>query len=89
MVLDAQKKFYAIEKFKRNSADTGSPEVQVALLTAKITYLSEHLRLHKNDLHSRLGLIKAVNNRRKLLIYLKSTNSASYFKLIQDLGLRK
>lgn len=89
MVLNAQKKFYAIEKFKRNPADTGSPEVQVALLSAKIAYLSEHLRLHKNDLHSRRGLIKAVNNRRKLLIYLKSTNSTSYFNLIQELGLRK
>lgn len=89
MVLNAQEKFHAIEKFKRNPTDTGSPEVQVALLSAKIAYLSDHLRLHKNDLHSRRGLIKAVNNRRKLLSYLKSKNSNFYFQLIQELGLRK
>lgn len=89
MVLSAQQKHAAIEKFKRNTLDTGSPEVQVALLSTKIAYLSEHLKLHRNDLHSRRGLIKAVNTRRKLLIYLKTVNSDSYFKLIQELGLRK
>lgn len=89
MVLNAKEKFSAVEKFQRSSADTGSPEVQIALFSAKITYLSEHLRVHKNDLHSRRGLIKAVNNRRKLLSYLKRTDYPSYVKLIQELGLRK
>ncbi len=89
MVLNAKEKFNAVEKFQRTPQDTGSPEVQVALFSAKIAYLAEHLRVHKNDLHSRRGLIKAVNNRRKLLSYLKTTNYASYVKLIQELGLRK
>ncbi len=89
MVLNAKEKFSAVEKFKRSSVDTGSPEVQVALFSAKIAYLSEHLQVHKNDLHSRRGLIKAVNNRRKLLSYLKRTDYPSYVKLIQELGLRK
>ena len=89
MVLNAKEKFNVVQKFQRTPVDTGSSEVQVALLSAKIAYLSEHLQLHKNDLHSRRGLIKAVNNRRKLLSYLKRTNHSSYVKLIQELGLRK
>ncbi len=89
MVLNAQEKFNAIQTFQRTPEDTGSPEVQVALITAKIGYLTEHLKVHKKDLHSRYGLIKMVNNRRKLLIYLKRTNYSSYIKLIQELGLRK
>lgn len=89
MVLNAQEKFNAIQTFQRTPEDTGSPEVQVALITAKIGYLTEHLKIHKKDLHSRYGLIKMVNNRRKLLIYLKRTNYSSYIKLIQELGLRK
>lgn len=89
MVLNAQQKFNAVEKFQRSPSDTGSPEVQIALMSAKINYLSEHLKTHKKDLHSRRGLIKVVNNRRKLLAYLKRTNYSVYSKLIQDLGLRK
>lgn len=89
MALNAQEKFNAIQKFQRTQEDTGSPEVQVALISAKINYLTNHLQTHKKDLHSRRGLIKMVNNRRKLLIYLKRTNYSSYFKLIQELGLRK
>lgn len=89
MTLNAEEKCSAIKKFKRNPADTGSPEVQIALCSAKISYLSEHLKLHKNDLHSRRGLIKAVSRRRKLLGYLKRTDYPSYVKLIQELGLRK
>lgn len=89
MVLSAQQKFDAVAKFQRNAKDTGSPEVQIALISAKIGYLSEHLKQHKKDLHSRRGLIKAVNNRRKLLTYFKRINYPAYIKLIQDLGLRK
>lgn len=89
MVLNAQEKFNVMQKFQRTPTDTGSPEVQVALITSKISYLTKHLQGHKKDLHSRYGLIKMVNNRRKLLIYLKRTNYSSYIKLIQELGLRK
>jgi small subunit ribosomal protein S15 len=83
------KKNIDITKFQRNPMDTGSSEVQVALFSAKINELSTHLQLHKNDLHSRRGLIKAVSTRRKLLNYLKNKNYLSYIKLIQELGLRK
>lgn len=89
MGLTAQKKFDSIKKFQRSSNDTGSPEVQIALISAKINYLTSHLQLHKKDLHSRRGLISWVNNRRKLLAYLKRTNYSSYANLIQELGLRK
>lgn len=83
------KKSFNIAKFQRVPNDTGSPEVQIALFSAKIDYLSAHLQVHKNDLHSRRGLIKAVSSRRKLLSYLKSTRYPDYVKLIQELGLRK
>lgn len=77
-----------IEKFGRAAADTGSPEVQIALLTARITELTEHLKMHKKDFHSRRGLISMVNRRRKLMNYLKSVNSTLFNKIIQDLNLR-
>ena len=78
-----------IKKFRITDLDTGSSEVQVALLTGRIQDLTQHFRDHKNDTHSQRGLVKMVNRRRKLLAYLKKTNSERYGKLIQELGLRK
>lgn len=78
-----------IKKFRTHELDTGSCEVQVALLTNRIQELTGHFKDHKNDVHSQRGLVKMVNRRRKLLSYLKKTNNDRYIKLIQDLGLRK
>lgn len=78
-----------IAKFGRNPEDTGSPEVQVALLTARINHLTEHLKEHKKDHHSRRGLLKMVGQRRNLLAYLKSKDIERYRTLIEQLGLRK
>ena len=78
-----------IEKHKRGSADTGSAEVQVALLTARITGLADHFAKHKKDHHSRRGLLKMVNQRRKLLDYLKKKDLKRYQDLIKELGLRR
>lgn len=84
----AQKKAL-VQKFARKKGDTGSPEVQVALLTQRINELTEHFATHKKDHHSRRGLLMMVSNRRRLLAYLKKTDQASYEKLIAELGLRK
>jgi len=78
-----------VDKFKKGDNDTGSPEVQVALLSSRIEYLSEHLKIHKKDNHSRRGLIALVSNRRKLLDYLKKSEFSRYKTLIGELGLRK
>jgi len=78
-----------IEDFKRHDGDTGSPEVQVALLTERITYLTEHFKVHKKDFHSKTGLLKLVGQRRKLLNYLKNKDIQRYRELIERLGLRK
>jgi len=78
-----------IEKFKRHTGDTGSPEVQVALLTKRIDYLQEHFKTHKKDHHSRRGLLMMVGQRRRLLEYLKKEDGARYKTLIDQLGLRK
>ena len=86
MPIDTKK---IIEDNKRSPDDTGSPEVQVALLTAEISLLTEHLKCHKKDHHSRRGLIKKVNRRRSLLNYLKSKNSDRYKLLIEKLSLRR
>ena len=75
--------------FGKNNTDTGSTEVQVALLTKKINELSEHFKIHKKDHHSRRGLLGMINNRRKLLKYLKGKNEDGYQELIKKLGLRK
>jgi small subunit ribosomal protein S15 len=77
-----------VAEFQRSGSDTGSPEVQVALLTARIVELTGHFKEHAKDHHSRRGLLRMVSRRRKLLDYLKSTNAASYTALIQKLGLR-
>ncbi len=89
MALNQQKKAEVMKDYQQKAEDTGSPEVQVALLTAKITDLSEHFKVHQNDNHSRQGLLRMVNHRRKLLDYLKSTDLNRYRELIARLGLRK
>jgi small subunit ribosomal protein S15 len=78
-----------IERFKRHEVDTGSPEVQIALLTERITNLTEHLKTHKKDHHSRRGLLVMVGRRRRLLNYLKNQDINSYRDLIKQLGIRK
>ena len=78
-----------VKDFGKNNTDTGSTEVQVALLTKKINELSEHFKIHKKDHHSRRGLLGMINNRRKLLKYLKGKNEGDYQSLIKKLGLRK
>ena len=78
-----------MEAYGRHEGDTGSPEVQIALLTARINHLNEHLKIHKKDHHSRRGLLLMVGQRRGLLDYLKSTDIEAYRDLIAKLGLRK
>ena len=78
-----------INEHKRGDSDTGSPEVQVALLTARIVHLTEHFKTHKHDHHSRRGLLKMVNRRRSLLDYLHRKDAARYRALIEKLGLRR
>ncbi len=78
-----------IEKYKQHENDTGSPEVQVALLTGRIEYLTDHLRTHKKDHHSRRGLLKMVGQRRRLLNYLQNKYIERYRALIADLGIRR
>ncbi len=78
-----------IEKFQLHEGDTGSPEVQIALLTDRINHLNEHLQLHKKDHHSRRGLLKMVGQRRGLLNYLKDTDIERYRKILEQLNLRK
>jgi small subunit ribosomal protein S15 len=78
-----------IAKFGRTEGDTGSPEVQIALLTARINHLTEHLKAHKNDHHSRRGMLQMVGHRKGLLDYLKSTDIERYRAIIAELGLRK
>ena len=89
MVMDSVKKQEVIATHAKHESDTGSPEVQIALLTARIDDLSEHFKTHKKDHHSRTGLLKMVGQRRKLLNYLKTTNIQRYRALIEKLGLRK
>lgn len=87
--MDKAKKLEIIKKFGRDEHDTGSPEVQVALLTARINHLTEHLRTHKKDHHSRRGLLKMVGQRKGLLNYIKNKDIIKYRELIAELGLRK
>jgi len=89
MPLSVEKKRSVAEKFQRNKGDTGSPEVQIALLSERINSLSPHFEQHKKDHHSRRGLLKMVNQRRQLLEYLKGTDQDRYLKLITELGLRR
>lgn len=87
--MDAEAKQKIIDDYKTHEGDTGSPEVQVALLTERITYLTDHFKTHKKDYHSRTGLLKLVGQRRKLLNYLRGKDIQRYRDLIARLGLRK
>ncbi len=89
MSLTLEQKKEIIAKFGKHEGDTGSPEVQVALLTNRITYLTEHFQTHKKDHHSRRGLLKLVGHRRSLLNYLKGKDVNLYRELIKELGIRK
>lgn len=88
-MLTLEDKKEIIKKFGKDENDTGSTRVQIALLTARITYLTEHFKTHKHDHHSRRGLMKLVGSRRDLLNYLKRKNINGYRELIKELGLRK
>ena len=88
-MITKEKKQAIINEYARTQGDTGSPEVQVALLTARINDLNEHFKTHPHDHHSRRGLLKMVGQRRSLLGYLKKKDIEAYRKLIADLGLRK
>ncbi|HET6611245.1 MAG TPA: 30S ribosomal protein S15 [Kofleriaceae bacterium] len=89
MPVSPARKQQTISKFRHHETDTGSPEVQVALLTERIAHLTEHLKVHAKDHHSRRGLLSMVGNRRSLLDYLKRIDFDRYKALIQTLGLRK
>ena len=88
-MLDSEKRSAVIGNFRLHEKDTGSPEVQIALLSARIEYLTGHFKVHKKDHHSRRGLLKLVGQRRRLLDYLKRTDVERYRSIIQRLGLRK
>ncbi|MCP3668869.1 MAG: 30S ribosomal protein S15 [Gammaproteobacteria bacterium] len=89
MAMNAEEKKAVVDQYARAEGDTGSPEVQVALLTFNIKKLTEHFAAHKHDHHSRQGLVRMVNSRRKLLDYLKSKDLERYRSLISSLGLRR
>ncbi len=89
MSLSKEKKQQIISDFAIKAGDTGSPEVQIAVLTEKISYLSGHMKTHAKDFHSRRGLLKMVSTRRRLLSYLKKQDEARYADVVKRLGLRK
>ena len=89
MVFSTDEKKQLIDKFKLHEGDTGSPEVQVGLLTHRISYLTEHLKLHKKDHHSRRGLLMLVGRRRRLLNYVKNKDVNRYRAIIETLGLKR
>ncbi len=89
MVLSPEAKKDVIDRFKLHQKDTGSPEVQVALLSKRINYLTDHFKIHKKDHHSRRGLLKLVGQRRRLLNYLKKRDVTRYQTIIKELGIRK
>ncbi|MDP1568903.1 MAG: 30S ribosomal protein S15 [Vicinamibacterales bacterium] len=89
MALTKDKKTELIDSYRTHGSDTGSPEVQVAILSERITYLTEHFKTHAKDHHSRRGLLKLVGQRRRLLDYLKSKDTSRYAELIKRLGIRK
>ncbi len=88
-MLATEKKQEIINTFKLHESDTGSPEVQIAILTERITYLTEHFKTHKKDHHSRRGLLKLVGQRRRLLDYVKGKNVDRYKSIIEKLGIRR
>lgn len=89
MSLDKERKQTIIGEYKIHDCDTGSPEVQIAILSERISYLTDHFKIHKQDHHSRRGLLKLVSQRRSLLDYLKGSNKNRYEKVVERLGLRK
>ena len=89
MALEKAAKTEMITQYQQHSQDTGSPEVQIALLTNRITYLTEHFKLHKKDHHSRRGLLNLVGRRRRLLDYLRRVDDARYRSAVERLGIRK
>ena len=89
MSINREKKNKIIDEHARSEKDTGSPEVQIAILSERISNLTEHFHSHKKDNHSRTGLMRLINQRRSLLAYLKKSNKESYEKLIDKLGIRK
>lgn len=89
MVLAKEEKLDVIEKFKRHEGDTGSPEVQIAILTERIIYLTEHVKVHKKDHHSRRGLLMLVGRRRRLLKYLKNNDISRYRAILTSLNLKR
>ena len=89
MAVTTADKARILSQYQRGKSDTGSPEVQIALLTERINALTDHFKMHVKDFHSRRGLLKLVSSRRSLLDYLKRTNNESYRSLIERLGLRK
>jgi len=89
MALLPQKKNEIIDQYRTHETDTGSPEVQIALLSERITYLTEHFKTHAKDHHSRRGLLKLVSRRRRLLDYVRSRNVERYRQIIKQLGIRK
>jgi small subunit ribosomal protein S15 len=89
MPLATEQKRDVIQKHKMHDKDTGSPEVQIALLTERVNYLTDHFKKHAKDHHSRQGLLKIVNQRRRLLNYIKRIDPPRYRKLIEELGIRK
>jgi small subunit ribosomal protein S15 len=89
MALMQDRKQELIKKFRNHESDTGSPEVQIALLTERISYLTEHFKIHLKDHHSRRGLLKMVSQRRRLLDYVRASSVERYRKVIEDHGLRK
>jgi small subunit ribosomal protein S15 len=89
VVLDPERKKEIIENFQTHGTDTGSPEVQIALLSSRIGYLTDHFKIHKKDHGSRHGLLKLVGQRRRLLDYLKNQDVGRYRKIIKELGIRK
>ncbi len=89
MPLPKTKKTEIVDRHRRHQSDTGSPEVQIALLTEQITQLTEHLASHKKDIHSRRGLLRKVGQRRRLLSYLQHTDLPRYREIVDSLGLRR
>jgi len=89
MPLTAERKGAIIQEFRRHEQDSGSPEVQVAVLSDRISYLTEHLKAHRKDHHTRRGLLKLVGQRRRLLAYLRANEFSRYMALIERLGLRR
>jgi len=89
MALTADRKSELIGQFRNHDTDTGSPEVQIAILSERITYLTDHFKTHKKDHHSRRGLLKMVSQRRRLLDYVRSQDLERYRKIISELGIRK